>query len=60
METIKYTAKLDIRNVGNLPACKGAKFLLCVRGMPNTVLVAKSWHRKQPELGKGEILVSFE
>jgi hypothetical protein len=53
---IRYSARLNVVNVQSLPACKGAKFLECIRGEGDT-LIAKAWRRVKPS--SFSVLVDF-
>ena len=57
--SVDYNSTLDIRNITELPKCRGANYLLCIFGPTEEVLIAKSWHRKWPNRKAGEVVVIF-
>lgn len=57
--TIPNTPALDIRNLDALPRGLGCRFLLCITSHVPGVLIAKSWHRKEPAAGRGEVVVDL-
>lgn len=58
--SIDYDKSLIIRNVEHAKPCRGAKFLLCIFGLTEDVLIAKSWHRSYPKRKSGEVVVIFK
>ena len=44
---VRYSPKLDIRNIDALPRGLNCRYLMCVQGL-GPELVAKQWHRKRP------------
>ena len=57
--SIDYTPDLDIRNIENLPRGGGCRYLLCISGLTEEVLIAESWHRKKPVYKSGQAVVMF-
>lgn len=57
--SIDFDKSLDIRNAEHAKPCRGAKYLLCIFGPTEDILIAKSWHRAYPKRKPGEVVVLF-
>ena len=57
---LKFTPKMDIRNLDAMPRGTGAKFLVAIRSHEPGVFIAKRWARSKPMIyRKGEVSIAF-
>ena len=56
---IDHHPRLVVRNLNALPRGTGCRYLRCVVSHEPGVLIAKSWHRKEPAAKRGEEIVQF-
>jgi len=60
VKVVPFSRDLDIRNLDALPRGTGARYLECVLGPDDKILIAKQWRRKLPDRASGiTVFVEF-